>query len=64
MVEYRLYGLAGDGKLGLPELIDTTSDEEAIAKARELKPNMQRCEVWQGKRLVAVLNRDDSSEAA
>jgi hypothetical protein len=64
MAEYRLYVLNGDGNLGLPDLIDATDDEEAIAKARVLKPNMQRCEIWQGKRLVAALTNEDSSEAA
>jgi CO dehydrogenase nickel-insertion accessory protein CooC1 len=64
MVEYRLYAVDGDGNLGLPDLIGATDDEEAIAKARELKPDMRRCEIWQGKRLVAAFNREDSSEAA
>jgi len=64
MVEYRLYVLEGDGKLNFPDYIKAASDEEAIAKARELKPNLQQCEIWQDKRLVATLNREDSSEAA
>jgi hypothetical protein len=63
MAEYRLYVLDGDGNLGLAELVNAASDEEAIAKVRELKPNMRRCEVWRDKRLVAALNREDSSAA-
>lgn len=63
MAEYRLYALDADGNLGLPDLINAISDEEAVAKARELKPNMRRCELWKGRRLVAALNHEESSAA-
>jgi hypothetical protein len=59
MGEYRLYCLNDRGRLGLAELIPADSDEEAVSKARELKANAQKCEVWCENRLVAALNAAD-----
>jgi hypothetical protein len=62
MGEYRLYCLDGAGKIGFADWIEAADDEEAIAKARELKKNVVKCEVWQRHRLVATLDADDLGE--
>jgi hypothetical protein len=54
---YRLYSLDGVGHLNLAEEITADSDEEAISKARELKPDALQC--WEGERLVTSLRRQD-----
>jgi hypothetical protein len=56
---YRLYSLDGVGHLSLAEEIMADSDEEAISKARELKPDALQCEIWEGERLVTSLRRQD-----
>jgi len=61
---YRVYSLDGAGRLELPDWIEAADDAQALCQAQELKNHARKCEVWQGKRLVAALNREDSSEAA
>lgn len=53
MADYRLYCLSKLGNLDLAEVISAESDEEAVSKARGLKGNVRKCEVWRGNRLVA-----------
>jgi hypothetical protein len=59
VADYRLYCLDGTGKLHFAEDFRAGSADEAITKARELKPDAVKCEIWQGKRLVATLGPDD-----
>jgi hypothetical protein len=56
---YRLYSLDGAGRLSLAEEFVAASDEEAISKARELRPNPTQCEIWEGRRLVMSLRHQD-----
>jgi hypothetical protein len=56
---YRLYSLDGVGHLNFAEEIMADSDEEAIATARELRPDAMQCEIWEGRRLVTSLRRQD-----
>ena len=62
MGDYRLYCLDGTGRINLAEWIEAKSDEQVIALVREMKPDAGKCEIWQGPRLVARLNRGDLSE--
>ena len=57
MPDYRLYCLDGAGRISLAEWIDAADDQAAIAKARELHGAALKCEIWQGQRLVAALDR-------
>jgi hypothetical protein len=59
VTRYRLYSMDGPGSLGLPEAIVADNDREAISKVRELKPNALQCEVWDDRRLVMSLHRQD-----
>ena len=61
MAEYRLYSLDGVGRIDLSEVIQASTDGEAVAKACELKPGTLKCEVWEGSRLVATLDAQDLS---
>jgi hypothetical protein len=36
--------------------IEASSDEEAIKKARDLKPHARRCEVWLQSQLISKLD--------
>jgi hypothetical protein len=56
MADYRLYCLDGDGHIGLADWVEADTDEEAIVKARELRPDAHKCEIWLKSRLVAKLN--------
>lgn len=56
MADYRLYCLDGDDHIGLADWIQADTDEEAIAKARALRPEAHRCEIWLKSRLAARLN--------
>ena len=62
MADYRLYCLDGDGHIGLADWIEAATDEEAITKAREMRPDAHRCEVWLKSSLVAKLSSDGRSE--
>jgi hypothetical protein len=52
---YRYYCLDSTGRLHDAAWFDAKNDEEAIAKIRTQHPN-DRCEIWQGKRLVATIS--------
>jgi hypothetical protein len=56
MADYRVYCLDGAGRIALADWIEASDDDDAIAKARKLKPNANSCEVWQKGRLVAKLS--------
>lgn len=60
--DYRFYCLSGDGHIGFAEWIEAASDHEAIDKARDLRPDADKCEVWHGKRLVAQTNSEGHLE--
>ncbi len=62
MLDYRLYCLDGAGAIALADWIDASTDEEATAKAREVKHGAAKCEVWHGTRLVAVLDAHDLAD--
>jgi hypothetical protein len=49
------------GKITLAEPIEASDDAEAIAKAGEKHRRTLKCEVWQGRRLVAALDAHDLS---
>ncbi len=52
---YRYYCLDSTGQLHSAEWFDADTDEEAIAQIAVKHPDA-RCEIWQGKRLVATLS--------
>jgi hypothetical protein len=56
MSSYKLYCLQSQGNLHFAEWIEARDDAEAIVTARRLKKDALKCEVWQGQRLVAVLD--------
>ena len=56
---YRLYCLDARGNISLAEWIDAADDEDAIRQAQTLKRDAQKCEVWDGNRLVARLDSQD-----
>jgi hypothetical protein len=57
MADYRIYCLNERGILDLADWIDAGCDEEAVLKARELRPDARKCELWRENRLVAKINR-------
>jgi hypothetical protein len=59
MREYRLYCLNDLGNLDFVDLIIAADDPAAIIKARNLKRHARKCEVWEGRRLVASLQAED-----
>ena len=61
-MDYRLYCLNDAGSISLAVEIQAGSDEEAVAKARQIEHGGIKCEVWQGKRLVATLNARDLAD--
>ena len=60
MASYRLYGLDGVRRVASGEWIEADDDRAAIEAAKE-KFDGKRCEVWQGSRLIARLERPSSS---
>jgi hypothetical protein len=56
---YRLYCLDARGQISMAEWIDAADDQDAIRQAQVLNQNAQKCEVWDGNRLVARLDRQD-----
>lgn len=53
---YRVYRFAEAPKAVTADFIKAAHDHEAIAKAEELAA--AKCEIWDGKRLVASLERE------
>jgi hypothetical protein len=51
---YRLYCFDGVGKVWAAEWIHAGSDEEAIHAAHRMDIGI-KCELWEGKRLVATI---------
>ncbi|HYX45653.1 MAG TPA: hypothetical protein VE820_02355, partial [Sphingomicrobium sp.] len=54
---YRVYCYDCDNKVVTADFIHASSDEEAVAKA-EAKGFGSKCEVWDGRRLVAQLEEE------
>ena len=52
----RVYSLDADGRIGFGEEVRANDDEAAMALARELAPNAIKGELWQERRLVAILS--------
>jgi hypothetical protein len=67
-LNYRLYCFDGMGKVWAPDWLRASSDAEAIALAQAMDVGV-KCEIWEGKRLVATIEprlrapgaRDDES---
>jgi hypothetical protein len=56
MPDYRVYCLDGAGRIGFADWIEADDDDDAVRKARILRPDLHICEVWEQQRLVAKLN--------
>ena len=56
MSNYKLYCMQSQGNLHFAEWIEAQDDAEAIEMARKLKKDALKCEIWDGRRLVAVLD--------
>lgn len=56
MTSYRIYSFEGTGRISPGEDIEATSDREALVKVRQMKPTAVKCELWEGRRLVARLD--------
>lgn len=54
-VNYRYYRLDGVGHLEGAEWFEAENDENAIALVSSRHPD-DKCEIWQGKRLVASIS--------
>ena len=56
MLDYRVYILDEEGRVGqIPEVIRRANDEDATRRARRLQGHVA-VEVWQGARLVIKLD--------
>ena len=55
MANYRVYCIDGMNKVASAEWIDADDDEGAVALAMERHDGF-KCEVWDGKRLVARID--------
>ena len=64
MADYRIYCLDRIGHIGFADWIKAASDLEAVERARTLKPDADRCEIWLGNRLVAKLDSAGEFEMA
>jgi hypothetical protein len=55
MADYRLYRLDGTSRIaGAAEVISAADDETALAAVRDADL-LNRCELWQGHRLVGLV---------
>lgn len=52
MASYRIYSFDGPG-ISQGEGFEAATDHEAVSKARQMKPEAIKCEIWEGRRLVA-----------
>jgi hypothetical protein len=59
MGSYRIYCLDADGRIAVPEWLDASDDEDAIKQTQTHKNGARQCEVWQCKRLVARLGKQE-----
>jgi hypothetical protein len=59
MGQYRVYALSGSGGIGFADWIDAETDEEAVAKARQIEHGAVKCEIWHRNRQIAELGPDD-----
>jgi hypothetical protein len=55
VLNYRVYCFDGLGKVWTAEWIEASTDEEAIQAIRTMDVGI-KCELWEGKRLVAVVD--------
>jgi hypothetical protein len=62
MPRYRLYCLDGSGHIGFADWLEADNDLDAIAQARRLKGDSQKCEVWLSTELIAKLTGKDLAE--
>ena len=62
MADYRIYSLTEAGKIGFADWIRASTDEQAIARARNMRPSAHKCELWLESRLVAILNTEGQLE--
>lgn len=53
---YRVYCIDGAGYLRDPKWFDALCDDDVIAQIRVRCRNDSKCEIWQGKRLVASIS--------
>ncbi len=60
MASYRLYGLDGVKKVASGEWFEADTDAAAIEAAKEMMDGVD-CELWQGPRLVARIERRRSN---
>jgi hypothetical protein len=56
VADYRLYGLDGVNKVASGEWFEADDDETAIELARQMMDGHD-CELWQGRRFVARVER-------
>lgn len=64
MPKYRLYCLDDGGHIGFADWIEADNDLGAIATARRLKRNGQKCEVWLSTELIAKLDVYDLADCS
>lgn len=55
MGHYRVYCLDGAGKVASAEWIEASDDEAAIEDVRQTHEG-EKCELWEGRRLIARLD--------
>jgi hypothetical protein len=60
MLNYRLYCYDGVGKVWVADWIQAANDEDAIASAHDMDVGI-KCEVWEGQRLVATIDRQPTA---
>lgn len=63
MPSYRVFCYDGTMNVWAADWIEAETDDEAIAAARRIS-HVVKCEVWQGKRLVASFALNESEKAA
>lgn len=57
MISYRVFSLDDAGKITKSEIVEASTDEEAVQHAG-LLDMANHCEVWDRERLVARLSRE------
>jgi hypothetical protein len=62
MPDYRVYCVDGAGQIDLADWIPAATHEEAIMKARELRPDAHKCELWLGDQMIAKINEQGRLE--